>query len=205
MNESSVHPASSTHDITIPRRQMADELQHLRKIWWGPFLLGIGLILGGIVAVTFPIFSTFGVIMVLGIVLLFAGVATIVTSFMTGKWSAFLVQLLMGILYTVIGVLMAESPLASAAALTLLVASFSIAGGVFRVVAALQLRFSHWGWVLTSGMIAILFGIVVLRHFPEAAPWLIGLMLGLDLIFGGLNWLLLSLTIRSLPPEHDKI
>jgi len=60
---------------------MVHELQHRRKAWWGQFLLGIGPIVGGIAAVAFPIFATFVVVMTLGVVLLFAGVATIVTPF----------------------------------------------------------------------------------------------------------------------------
>lgn len=160
--------------------------------------------IAGTVAVAFPFFTTIGAALTLSIVLLFAGTLTIVTSFITGRWSAFPVQLLMGILYFAIGLLMVESPLDSAVALTLVIAYFSIVGGAFRIGAALSLRFSHWGWVLASGMVAILFGVIVLRHFPEAGLWLIGLMLGLDLIFSGVNWLMLSLAIRSLPSDHDE-
>ena len=190
---STTNPASTTEFET----RLAHELHHLRKSWWSLFSLGIALIICGLIAVAFPIFSTLGVVIALGIILLFAGIATIVTSFVTGKWSAFLVQLLMGILYTVLGLMMAETPLVSAVALTMLVASFAIVGGAFRIVAALALRFSNWGWMLASGLITILFGLIVLRHFPEAALWLIGLMLGLDLIFSGVNWLMLSLAIRN--------
>ncbi|WP_197169183.1 HdeD family acid-resistance protein [Novipirellula galeiformis] len=207
MNESTSTPTTShssrgTNEIG---ELIVHELQHLRTTWYLLFLLGIVLILCGLLAVTFPMFSTLGVVMALGIVLLFAGLATIITSFITGKWSAFLVQLLMGIFYTVIGLMMAESPLNSAAALTLLVASFAIVGGAFRVIAALNYRFSQWGWMLLSGLVSVLFGVVVIRHFPEASLWLIGLMLGLDLIFSGIHWLMLSLTIRSLPAEHDRL
>lgn len=192
-----IHSTTNHATATEFEIRLAHELHHLRKLWWSLFLLGIALIICGFIAVTFPIFSTIGVVITLGIVLLVAGIATIVTSFITGNWSAFLVQLLMGILYTVLGFMMAESPLVSAVALTMLVASFAIVGGAFRIIAALALRFSHWGWMLASGLIAILFGVVVLRHFPEAALWLIGLMLGLDLIFSGVNWLMLSLAIRD--------
>lgn len=59
-------------------------------------------------------------------------------------------------------------------------------------------RIAELRWMLLSGLIAALFGVVVLRHFSEAALWLIGLMLGLDLIFSGVSWLMLSLAVRAL-------
>lgn len=175
------------------------ELQALRKHWWCLLVLGIILIVCGLGAVTYPFISSVGVTIAVGLVLLIGGASTIVTSFWTGKWSAFLVQLLVGIFYVVLGLSMTESPVVSTVALTLLVASFSIAGGIFRIVAALALRFPQWGWVLVNGLITMVFGVIVLRHFPEASLMLIGLMVGFDMIFAGLNWLMLSLEVRSLP------
>ncbi len=184
-------------------RAVSHELQGIRKHWWCLLVLGIILIVCGLGALTYPFITSMGVTIAVGLVLLIGGASTIVTSFWTGRWSAFLVQLLMGIFYVVLGISMTESPIVSTAALTLLVASFSIASGIFRVVAAMVLRFPQWGWVLVNGLITLVFGVFILRHFPEASLMLIGTIVGIDMIFAGVNWVMLSLEVRSLPRLID--
>lgn len=182
-----------------PGRIVLHELQELRKHWWCLFLLGLTLIICGSTAMMYPMFASVGVTIAIGIALLISGVGMVVMSFWTRAWRAFLIQLLVGILYVVAGLSMTESPVTSAAALTLLLASFAVVGGLFRAVAALTIQFPQWGWVLLSGIISLIFGVVVLRHFPAAGLVLIGIMVGVDMLFTGLSWLMLSLEVRSIP------
>ncbi len=177
------------------------ELASLRKHWWCVALLGMTLVLCGVGAILFPILSTVGIAIALGAVLLVSGIVTIVGAFWTSKWSAFLLQLIVGILYCILGLAMAEAPMVTAAALTMLVAAFAIAAGTIRIVAALALRFPQWGWVLANGLIVLVFGVIIFRHFPEASLLLLGILLGVDLIFAGITWLFLALDLRSLPSE----
>jgi len=188
----------TNQDFNCPIRR---EFQHLGSNWWWFLLLGILLTVCGAAALIFPgltIMTTFAAVVFLGVTLMVAGIATIVASFWTGKWSGFLVQLLVGILYLVAGFSIAETPDRSSVVLTLFLASLFIVAGIFRIVASLVVRFPHWGWTLLNGVVTLLFGLVIYRHFPEAALWLIGVLVGLDMVFQGWSWIMLSVAIRRI-------
>jgi uncharacterized membrane protein HdeD (DUF308 family) len=181
---------------------LREEFHHLRANWWWFLLLGILLAVCGAIALIFPavtIATSFAAVVVLGVMLMIAGIATIVAAFWAGRWSGLLVQLLIGILYLVAGLTMADAPGRSAVILTLFLATLFIVAGIFRAIAALVIRFPHWGWTLLNGVVTLLMGIVIYRHFPEAALWVIGVLVGVDLVFQGWSWIMLATAIRSLP------
>ena len=124
--------------------QLRQEFRHLRSQWCWLLAFGILLTACGVAAVIFPALTVVDYLdrdVVLGVVLMVAGIATVITSFWAGKWSGMLVQLLVGILYVVVGYMITEKPLQTAAALTLFVATFCIIAGLFRVVASLSFGF----------------------------------------------------------------
>jgi uncharacterized membrane protein HdeD (DUF308 family) len=81
--------------------------------------------------------------------------------------------------------------------LTKFIAIFLIVSGLFRIVSALATRFRDWGWVLLNGGVTLLLGIIINRQLPEAALWVIGLFLGIEMIFNGWGWVMLALGLRS--------
>ena len=125
-----------------------------------------------------------------------------ICSFWTGTWSAFLTQMLIGIIYVVVGLVAAESPAQTAGALTLLAAAMFIIAGIFRMVAAITIRFPQWGWVLLNGAVALILGIMVFKQFPNSALWLIGTLFGIDLIFNGWTWVMLSIEVYRIKPQQ---
>ena len=162
--------------------QLQQEFHHLRSQWWWLLLFGILLAVCGSAAIIFPpltVVTTFAAMVVLGVTLMVAGIATIVTAFWAGKWSGTLVQLLIGVIYVVVGLMITDTPVQSAMAMTLFVAAFFIVAGAFRVVAALVVRFPHWGWALLNGVITFLLGMIIYRHFPQSGVWVLGLLVGL--------------------------
>ena len=183
--------------------ELQHELQHLKDSWWWFLLLGCLLVLGGIVAISYPLVMSVSVTIVLGATLFIAGIAMIVSSFWTGAWSAFLVQLLIGILYLVVGILTMESPVQATGAITLLVAAMFIVAGIFRMVAAVTIRFPQWGWVLLNGALALILGVLVYKQFPESGGWLIGTLFGVDLLFNGWSYVMLALNLRSTEITED--
>jgi uncharacterized membrane protein HdeD (DUF308 family) len=84
-------------------------------------------------------------------------------------------------------------------ALTLLVACFLMAGGNFKILAAVGYRFTAWGWSLASGVIDLILEVMVWREWPGSALWVIGLFAGINLVFRGFNWVALGLALWSLP------
>ncbi len=184
-----------------PVSGLRHELEALRREWYWFLLLGILLIIGGTLAIGYSVLATLTAVTFFGILLVVGGFAQIVSSFWAGKWSGFLLSLMAGILYVVIGGMMVARPFLGAEALTLLVGSFFLVGGIFRVVAAMTLRLHHWGWILLNGVVTALLGLLVLAEWPNSGLFVIGLFLGIDMLFNGWTWVMLSLGLRSLPTE----
>jgi uncharacterized membrane protein HdeD (DUF308 family) len=191
-------------DEVVVARPVGHELQHLRSSWCWFLVLGILLVVCGTMALVCPVLSSLLAVSVLAVLLMVAGVATIVSSFWAGKWGGFLVQLLVGILYLAAGCAITERPLASTVVLTLFIAVSFIVVGAFRALAALVIRFPQWGWALLNGAITFLVGIVIYRQvgrLPAKALWVVGLLVGIELLFNGWTWIMLSMEIRRIPKE----
>ena len=195
---------AATGDVLAPtaiERCIRHELHHVRSHWWWFLLLGSLLLLCGTLALAFPLITSRFAISVLSIVLLVAGVATLVGAFWTGKWSGFLVQVLVGILYLAAGFVVSDRPLLSILLVTVYVAVSFMVMGIFRIMAAMVIRFPQWGWTLLNGGVTFLVGLVIYRQLPFSALWVIGLLVGLEMLFSGWAWIMLALAIRQIPAE----
>lgn len=180
------------------------ELVHLRAHWWWFTLLGALLVICGTAAIIFPhltVITTFAVAALLGVMLMIGGVATIIGAFWAGRWSGFLIQLLVGIFYVVAGFVITERPGETALAMTIFISLSFVVMGAFRTVASLLLRHPQWGWSLLNGVITLLAGVVIYRQLPFDAFWVVGLLVGLEMLFNGWTWIMLSQGIRNLPGE----
>jgi uncharacterized membrane protein HdeD (DUF308 family) len=180
------------------------ELRHLKQTWWWFFGLGVLLTLFGAVAIVVPaatMAASFAAVLILGLMLMAAGIAVIIGAVWTGRWSGSLPLVLIGIVYLVAGLMISEHVEGSTRAITLVIAASFMVVGAFRIIAALLWQFPQWGWTLLSGVIAFLAGFMIFRHLPESALWVIGLIIGLEMLFHGLNWIMLALAIRRLPDE----
>jgi uncharacterized membrane protein HdeD (DUF308 family) len=191
---------STPAEIRLARRVLRHELEAIKAHWKGILALGIVLILVGTVAVIMPLAATLATAFVLGSLLLMAGVAQLIGSFWTREWSGFFLTLLMGILYVVLGVMIVRAPVKAELALTLLLACVLMVGGLFRIIGSLMYRFPHWGWTLAGGALNLVLGALIFELWPEAALWVIGLFVGIDLIFTGWTWVMLSLAVRKVKP-----
>jgi uncharacterized membrane protein HdeD (DUF308 family) len=180
------------------------ELVHMRTHWWWFALLGALLVVCGTAAIVFPhltVITTFAVTTLIGLMLMLGGVATVISAFWAGRWSGLLLQLLVGILYIACGFVVTENPVVSALAITVFIAVSFVVLGTFRIIAALMLRFPQWGWALLNGVVTLLAGVVIYRQLPTDAFWVLGLLIGLEMLFNGWTWIMLALSLRSLPAE----
>lgn len=193
------HPVTSTPLREAVARAVEHELRHLQQEWWWFVVLGILLVVSGTVALVYPLVSSVAAVMVLGMTLLVSGAATIAAAFWAGKWSAMLLQLLVGVLYAVAGFIIMDTPIASTVSLTLFIAALFMVIGIMRSVAALALRFPQWGWALLSGLLTTLVGLVIYKNLPETAFWAIGTLVGIELLLGGWFWVMLGIALWRLP------
>ena len=176
---------------------LIEAMEDAQKHWWMFLLLGILLLVGGIVVIGYPFVSSVGAVMVLGVILIVCGLFTIIGAFWAGRWSALLLQLLVGVLYVMAGMAIRDAPVESTALLTMFIAAFFIVVGVFRIIVSLVERFPQWGWSLLNGIVTLLAGVIIYDTFPVSALWVIGLLVGLELIFNGWTWIMLSMVIRK--------
>lgn len=188
-------------EYVSPSAVIRHELQSLQQQWWCFLLLGISLIVLGSIAIADPFitaFTTFAMVLIMGFLLLAAGITQIVSSFWAGKWAGMLMHLLIGVLYCVVGYMIIDKPDVGMIVITKFIAIFLIVSGLIRIVAALVERFHDWGWVLVNGAITLILGLVINRQLPEASLWLIGLFVGIEMIFNGWAWVMLSLGLRRI-------
>ncbi len=195
--------SDESRDVGRALAIFGQDMERAREHWWMFMLLGVLLVLGGIVALTYPCVSSVGAVMVLGIILIVSGVFTIIGAFWAGKWSALFLQLLVGILYVMVGMAVRDSPLESTALVTMFVAAFFIVVGAFRIIVSVVERFPQWGWALINGVVTLLVGLIIYDSFPLSALWVIGLLVGIELLFNGWTWIMLSLVIRQIPENKE--
>lgn len=183
---------------TSPAAIVRHELHALRDQWWCFLLLGFSLVVLGSICIVEPLIASLASVIFLGFLLIAGGITQIVSSFWAGKWSGMLLHMLIGVLYSIVGFKIIETtPVQGLILVTQLIAIFLIITGLFRIVAALALRFQDWGWVLLNGAVTLLLGLIINRQLPEAALWVIGLFVGIEMIFSGWAWIMLSLGLRA--------
>lgn len=174
-------------------------VEALRGNWLWFVTLGIALVVLGTVALGSVVVASLATAVVIGALILLSGVGETVGAFWCRGWSGFFLHLLSGVLAVVIGGLFLRAPAGALLGLTLLLAGFLMVGGIFKVVAVLSHRFANWGWPLIGGVVDVILGVMIFNDWPESAFWVVGLFVGINLIFRGFNWVGLGLALRSLP------
>jgi uncharacterized membrane protein HdeD (DUF308 family) len=181
---------------TIEIKHIQQKMQHYFHKHWKLFLAeGIFLIILGIIAVLVPHFFTVAIVVSLGWILLFGGIFLICRALLFFRMPGFGWWLFMGILQLLIGYLFLAQPLEGILTLTLLMTLFFALEGLAKISFAIMMRpLAHWGYVLFSGLTALILAMVVWMGWPGTADWLLGLFFGINLFFGG--WSLFNISLR---------
>jgi uncharacterized membrane protein HdeD (DUF308 family) len=152
--------------------------------------LGVVYVIAGLIALGSVVFATVVTVFIVGVMMLIAGVAEVINSFQIKSWGKFLLWLVLGLLYIVAGFMTFENPLLAAAVLTLLLGFTLIASGIMRIVLGFSMMTgTPWIWVVLSGVITFLLGLVIVAHWPVSGLYILGLFLGIDLIIAGVSWI----------------
>ncbi len=166
--------------------------------YWGWFLVfGLALLALGVAAVARAFTATVVSMLFFGWLLVFAGAIEVVQAVVVGHWAGFFQHLFAAILFLVAGFIMVFRPVITAEVLTLFMASFFLIGGLFQLVGSLWIGLPGWGWSAVDGVITFVLGLLVLAQWPASGLWVIGLFLGIDLIFYGLAWIAIALRLRG--------
>ncbi len=167
------------------------------KSWWLYLLLGIVLLIGGVIVLGDVTLASVISARVISWAILIVGIFQVVHAFSAVGWKGFVLDLLIGLLYIAAGYILLANPLGATIKLTLLLGIIWIVSGLFRIVLA-SVLWRQAGWsLLISGIIAALAGGIILSEWPQSGLWVLGLCLGIDLIFHGFAWIGYSMSIPS--------
>jgi uncharacterized membrane protein HdeD (DUF308 family) len=174
------------------------EFENLRHRWG--WLLGLGIIMValGTIALFITPAATIGTVLVLGWLLVISGVIEMVHAFRVRRWGGLFLHLIGGVLGILVGLLVVTHPVAGALVWTLLFASFFTVIGLFRLFAAISLKFPNWGWAVFDGIVTLGLGILLWAEWPWSGLWFLGLAVGVSLILRGWSYVMFALAIHNL-------
>ncbi|MBS0252739.1 MAG: HdeD family acid-resistance protein [Proteobacteria bacterium] len=163
---------------------------------WGAILLGSVFVLAGIFVLGDIVAATVISTMLIGVLLLVAGGAEIFQAFSTQHWRGFLLRLLIGVFYAVCGVMLIADPARASVFLTFVFALSLIASGCVRIVQSFQYWALFGPLLLISGIIGVVAGLVILAKWPFSGLWVLGLLVGIDLVAHGIWWIFIGSRVR---------
>lgn len=190
--------------VSDTSKPAGSEIEPLRAKCGWIVALGIVYLITGIIALSSVVLATVASVFMVGIMMLIAGVAEVINAFQLKTWGKFVLWIALGILYIVAGILTFRNPLLAAALLTLILGCVLVASGIMRVFLAFSMKEgTPWGWVLLSSVITIVLGIMILSRWPVSSLYILGIFLGVDLVFAGVGWIMVGLGLKNRPqPAH---
>jgi len=159
--------------------------------------LALLLIFCGIVALAAPIISSWSVVLVIAWLIIASGVIQLVHTVRAQGVGNVLWKFVVAVLYLVVGAYLLFHPLLGAAALTLMLAAFFVIEGATDLVTYFRVRKAPGaGWIFFDGIVTLILGVLVWRHWPSSSLWVIGALVGISLISTGVTRLMIGLAAR---------
>ena len=171
---------------------------------WVLYLVeGIVLLILGMAAIIIPPLATLAVAIVVGWLFLISGVAGLITTFMMRHAPGFWWALLSAVLAIGAGVVLLAWPVSGAISLTLVLIVFFLVEGIATIMFALDHKrelSGQWGWMLFSGIVDLVLSGIIFFGLPGTAAWAIGLLVGINMVFGGVALISMALHARNAVP-----
>jgi uncharacterized membrane protein HdeD (DUF308 family) len=156
------------------------------------------MILAGFLAIALPEVAGITINLLVAWLLIFSGVAHLVFAWHLRTTGGILWELLLGVLYIIVGAYLLLHPVLGLASLTLGLAIYLFAEGVLELILSFRLRpMPGSNWLLLDGIITLILGILIWRTWPSSTEWVIGTLVGISMLFSGVTRLMLSLAARS--------
>ena len=184
-------------DIAKIQSAVANALHEHWKLYLAE---GIALVVLGVIAILIPPIATLAVTIVLGWLFLVSGVIGLFTTFWMRQAPGFWWSLISAVLAVVVGGLLLTRPVSGALSLTIVVVVFFVIEGVASIMFALEHKrelSGRWGWMLMSGIIDLALAVLVFAGLPSTAAWAIGLLVGINMVFGGSALIAMALHARN--------
>jgi uncharacterized membrane protein HdeD (DUF308 family) len=180
---------SNASDVRTSAHSLGEAVERLRGKWAAIAAFGVLLVVLGVAALFFSLVATIATVTLNGILFLIAGAAEIGIGMHARDWRRFFLWVAGGLLYIAAGIVCIVNPVLASVALTLLLGAGLIAAGVVRAYLAFQLPADHpRGMVFLAAAVTILLGLIIVSHWPLDSIYVLGTLLGVDLLFHGVGW-----------------
>ena len=168
---------------------------------WVLFLVeGIILLVLGAAAIIVPVIATLAFTLLIGWLFLISGVVGLITTFWMRNVPGFWWALISGVVGIAAGIVLLLWPISGTVSLTLLLIAFFLVEGIVTLMYAFEHRArlsGRWGWMLASGIVDLILAGIIFAGLPESATWVLGLLVGINLLFGGAAMVAMALAARS--------
>ena len=188
-----------TTDNVIHRKYSFKTAENPEQVDKKLFITGIVTSCLGLAAIILPLIATLTIEMIAAIVLLSAGSLHLIYTFKSKQLKERFFRIASSLLYLVTGAILLAFPLKGALTLTIIIALLFIIGGVFKISISLALRQIYgWKWILLNGLLSLFLGVFIWLALPQAASWVIGLLIGIELFLSGWTMIICSfLTVKT--------
>src|SRR5580698_157427 len=184
-------------DITNLQSKMSAAV---REHWKAFLFEGILLVILGLAAITVPPLAGLAVTIFLGWMFLVSGIAGLAATFWARQMPGFWWSLISAALAVLAGLVLLARPMQGVLTLTIVVGAYFLAEGVATIMYALEHRrelSERWSWMLFAGLLDILIAAMIIAGLPGSAEWVIGLLVGINLLFGGASLIGVALAARN--------
>lgn len=168
-------------------------------------LWGIIVLILGMLAIAMPFITGVAITLMIGIILIAAGVAELVYTFKSKSFGEGFFRFLFGLVAILAGLSLVSQPDAGLATITLFLAIWFFVDGIITLIQGFRWRpFDGWGWMVFSGIVSIILGVMIWRQFPVSAVWLVGVLVGIRLVFAGWTMIMLGGVSEAIVDEVEK-
>jgi uncharacterized membrane protein HdeD (DUF308 family) len=190
--------------MTMPQQNEVERFERAftsaLQAHWGMFLAeGIVLVILGVAAILIPWLASLAVTIFVGWIFLVSGILGLITTFWARHAPGFWWSLISAIIGIAAGVVLLAWPLSGVLSLTLVLIAFFVVEGVASIMYAIEHRnqlTGRWGWMLLSGIIDLILAAIIFAGLPGAAAWALGLIVGINMLFGGAALIAIALAAR---------
>ena len=172
-------------DVTVLQSKMRAAV---REHWKAFLIEGILLVILGLAAMIVPPLASLAVTIFLGWMFLISGVASLALTLWARQMPGFWWSLISAVLAVVAGIILLAQPVQGTLTLTIVVGAYFLAEGVASIMYALEHRrelSERWSWLVVAGLMDLLIAAIIITGLPGSALWVIGLLVGINLVFGG--------------------
>ena len=190
--------------MTLPQHEISrlqSEMSAAVKAHWKAFLFeGILLAILGLAAIIVPPLASLAITIFLGWMFLIAAIGGLIITFWARQMPGFWWSLISAALAVLAGLVLLARPVQGVLTLTIVVGAYFLAEGVATIMYALGHRrelSGRWSWLLVAGLMDILISFIIIAGLPGSAEWALGLLVGINLLFGGATLIGMALAARN--------